>query len=93
MLKVIKINNQFLILKLPFDYCQMVDFFFAIYLFIMIIAHLWIPHKESLNKHTHSVLITIYIAAAADIFDFSEYNNDHLIASIPVDVHQCINKF
>ena len=68
----------------------MVDFFFSIYLFTVILAHLWIPHKESLNKQSHSVLITIFLAAAADIFDFAEYNNEHLIDSVGVDVHTCI---
>ena len=65
--------------KLPFDYCDVIDFFLAIYLFAIIFSHLFIPHTDTLHKEVHSTLITFHIAGAADVYDFAEYINDAVV--------------
>ena len=46
---------------------------------MIIFSHLFIPHTDSIHKKVHSVLITVFLAAAADIYDFAEYQNEHHI--------------
>ena len=48
-------------------------------MFMVILSHLLIPHTKILHQKVHSDLITLFLAQAADIYDFSEYQNQDII--------------
>ena len=64
---------------MPLNLCEVSDFYFAIYLFMVIFSHLFIPHTDNLHKKVHSNLIIVFLAQAADIYDFSEYQTQSMV--------------
>ena len=46
---------------------------------MVIFSHLFIPHTDNLHKEIHSNLITVFLAQAADIYDFSEYQTQSVV--------------
>ena len=69
-------NSLIVYFKPPFNYCELLEFFIAVYLFVVILAQMWTPHKKSVNIKIRSMLISVFLAAASDIYDFSEYANE-----------------
>lgn len=59
--------------------CESVDFFICLYLIGVIFLRWMTPLSEHMSVKAHSGLISLFLAAAADVVDFIEYSSTEKI--------------